>query len=587
MTAKLTPNLRLRNAQDFLENLVNHPITPPNTSADGSHKVDRNHYIFIGRTKPWPNIAKTSTTETVSELSPPTPKATRAEELEARDHMIALKKVRDVDATLVVRRFNWDATGNTIYAPYDVDDADLFNHPTQAEIAAANASQTGANPYTAGSHYVVVDYNIFKCLNNGNGAKSTIKPTRPAQPTQTVYLDDGYVWKYMGRVTNYQTQYFLTNQWLPVKTLTADDGSDQWLIQEDAKNVGVGALASFLIKNAGTNYVHVLSDSFISATSNTAQLPTNASGVDGAYVGCHVWLTSGAGAPAGPFVVSSYSGASKTLTIEGQWLAGTGTGFEILPQAKITGNGTGAQAKVLVDSTTNKIKHILPVNVGQGYTQAKIEIIGGRSDGGTQAQAAAQLSPSDGHGGDIEKELNGCYVMLTGRLPYDDGSQDFPLSNDYRQIGIIRDVRAFAAPGLSASLANQATLRASSGIRLESIQTGAGGETGGGEFKPDEIITGNLNGVIARARVIAFISGTQSGQGTIHYWQDEETGYAPFVEGMTITGSVTQSQGSVATGGIVNPEIQKYSGDILYIDNRRPILRAPNQTEILRAVIKF
>lgn len=568
MTAKLTPNLRLRNAQDFLENLVNHPITPPQTSADGSHKIDRNHYIFIGRTKPWPT--NLLATPPVSETSPPTPLATLAEDAEARELMVALKKVRDVDATLVVRRFNWDQSGSTVYAPYDAKDSLLFEHPTQAEIQTANNDGS----YKAGSHYVITeDYHVFKCLSNGNGAKSTQSPTLPANPPFIVSLSDGYVWKYMGTVSNFQTQYFLTNQWLPVKKLTSDDGSNQWDVQVSAVD---GSIDSYLISNQGNGYTNVYSGALDAATSTTATLPEGATRalIDDAYKNSHIWITGGAGFPSGPYVISGYVAATRTITISGTWAVGAGTTFEILPRAIVSGNGTGATAKVFVDAATNKVKQVLAVNVGIGYTYATVEIVGGTT--GTPAVVSPQIPPKGGHGADIEKELNACYVMLTARLPYDDGSQDFPLSNDYRQVGIIRDVQK-----IGGGLANAQTLRASKGIKLTSLSIGAGGA-----FQPDEIIVGSNGVVTAKGKIIAIIN-TGPTEATLHYYQDAETGYVAFADGMAVVGSETNATGNIPSSGIIESEVRVTTGDILYIDNRRAVLRAPNQTEILRAVIKF
>lgn len=569
MTAKLTPNLRLRNARDFIENLVNHPITAPLTLEDGSHRVDRNHYLFIGRTKEWPTHLTSN--PVVSETSPPTPQNSVADEFEAREHMIALKKIRDVDATLVVRRYNYDESGNTVYAPYNITDGDLFNHPTQAEIQAANVDGT----YTAGSHYILTDeYHIFKCLSNGNGAKSTVKPTLPLNPPYTVSTSDGYVWKYLATVSNYQTQNFLTGQWLPVKTVKEDDLSGQWDVQEAAIS---GSIDSYLMTELGNGYVNVLSGTFEGASQSTAILPSSAapSLTDGAYIGCHVWITGGTGFPSGPFTITGYNAASRTLTISGVWQVAADTTFEILPRVVVSGNGTGAAAKAEVDTTTKKVTKISPINPGLGYTSATVEIVGGTV--GAVATATAQIAPIGGHGTDIERELNACFVMIMARLPFDDGSEDFPLSNDYRQIGLLRDVRF-----PDGNLANSLTLRASKAIKLSNVSTGAGGA-----FQSDELIVGNNGVTTARARIIAIFEGPGETEATVHYYQDSTTGYVPFQAGMAISGATTNATGNVTAGGLVPPEIDIMSGDILYIDNRRAVLRAPNQTEILRAVIKF
>jgi hypothetical protein len=485
--------------------------------------------------------------------------------------MIALKKIRDVDATLVVRRYNWDESGNTVYAPYNVADPVLFNHPTQEEIQVANVDGS----YSAGSHYVITDeYHIFKCLSNNNGAKSIVKPTLPLNPPYTISTVDGYVWKYLATVTNSQTQNFLTNQWLPVKTLTENDLSNQSDVQATATP---GSIDSYLLPSLGNGYVNVLSGAFDDAGTSSAVLPLveGLAIIDGAYVGCHVWITGGVGFPSGPFLVQAYTASSRTITINGTWDVAAGTTFEILPRVIVTGNGTGATAKAYVDSLTKKISKVVPVDAGVGYTHATAEISGGTT--GTPAIVAPQVSPIKGHGADIERELNACYVMIVARLPFDDGSGDFPLSNDYRQIGLIRDVNSSAG-----QLANSQTLRASKGLMLSNVSAGAGGA-----FQPDEAITGTIGTVTTTARIIAIVEGPGSTDATIHYYQDASTGYVPFQGGMSIRGDSSNASAVVTVGGLISSEIDPLSGDILYIDNRRAVLRAPNQTEILRAVIKF
>lgn len=569
MTAKLTPNLRLRNAKDFLENLVNHPITPPNSAADGSHAVDRSHYLFIGRTKAWPTNLVSN--PVVSETSPPTPANTIVEDRALREDMIALKKVRDIDATLCIRRFNWDATGNTVYKPYDVNDPELFAHPTPAEIQAANLD----GRYFAGSGYVLTDeYHLFKCLNNNNNSKSTVKPTLPLNPPFTVSTSDGYVWKYVTTVSQFQVQYFLTNQWIPVKTLSIDDGSKQWSVQIGAVK---GAIDSFLLSNQGSGYTNVHSGAFVNSSSNTAQLPNDpdVAVVDNAYVGMHCWITGGTGFPSGPFVISGYQASTRQITITGSWSVDVGTTYEILPRVVISGNGASASAKCLVDNATGKVQAVIPVSAGTNYTTAEVSLVGGTT--GTPAVVVPQIAPGKGHGADIERELNAAYVMLTARLVYDDGSNDFPLANDYRQVGLIRDI---LAP--NGSLANASTLRALNGLRLVNIAAGVGGI-----FQPDELISGTDGVTTSLARIVSFIPGPGAGDGTIYYYQDSSTGYGQFTSNFSIVGVATSATGNVDAGGVLAPEVDKFSGDVLYIDNRRSILRAPNQTEIIRAVIRF
>ena len=71
---------------------------------------------------------------------------------------------------------------------------------------------------------------------------------------------------------------------------------------------------------------------------------------------------------------------------------------------------------------------------------------------------------------------------------------------------------------------------------------------------------------------------------TLYYYQDEETGFGTFTVGETITsGAATAS-----ITAINNPDIKKYSGEILYINNiSTGVPRETTQTEDIRIVINL
>ena len=45
--------------------------------------------------------------------------------------------------------------------------------------------------------------------------------------------------------------------------------------------------------------------------------------------------------------------------------------------------------------------------------------------------------------------------------------------------------------------------------------------------------------------------------------------------------------GQSFTNGVSDPEIKKYSGEIIYIDNRAPVTRTASQKEEVKIVIEF
>jgi hypothetical protein len=57
-------------------------------------------------------------------------------------------------------------------------------------------------------------------------------------------------------------------------------------------------------------------------------------------------------------------------------------------------------------------------------------------------------------------------------------------------------------------------------------------------------------------------------------------------ESITIGGKINQL-GQVFSSGKANPDVEKYSGDIIYIDNRAPITRSSSQKEEVKIVVEF
>ena len=61
--------------------------------------------------------------------------------------------------------------------------------------------------------------------------------------------------------------------------------------------------------------------------------------------------------------------------------------------------------------------------------------------------------------------------------------------------------------------------------------------------------------------------------------------YTAFTSGETVTGA---SSGASATiGGLANPEAQHYTGEVIYVDQRKAITRASDQVESVHLVVEF
>ena len=156
--------------------------------------------------------------------------------------------------------------------------------------------------------------------------------------------------------------------------------------------------------------------------------------------------------------------------------------------------------------------------------------------------------------------------MCNINLDSDEGSGDFPIDNDFRQLGLIRNPFNF---GTTVN-ATASTLQATRNLVYGSLA--------GGAFAPDEIITGGTSGAQA------YITSIDVGTSTIRYHQDATTGYGTFQgsEAISNSGAVTANISSLG-----NPEVEKFSGEVLYIENRSAVARANSQIEDIKLVLEF
>ena len=242
MAAIITEKFRTHNAKQFIEDF----------SESG-----QSNYIFIGRSHAW-----------TDDTSPPAPANSQSEEIGAYEDMIALKKVSSTDISHGLVRYDW--TSGTKYDEY------------RDNYSASNTTNvTGVSNFFDGRGYVITDeFKVYKCLktgmSGGSTVASTVKPTSvdTANPQVT---GDGYMWKFMYSVVASDVIKFVTNDFIPVKSIGAksavagsgtnggfgstatDDGSAQW----DVENAAVdGAIYHYVVTAAGSGYSDGSSGSF-------------------------------------------------------------------------------------------------------------------------------------------------------------------------------------------------------------------------------------------------------------------------------------------------------------------------------------
>lgn len=169
--------------------------------------------------------------------------------------------------------------------------------------------------------------------------------------------------------------------------------------------------------------------------------------------------------------------------------------------------------------------------------------------------------PPGGHGADNIKELGAYYVGMTIRLEAGEGG-DFTTENDYRKIGLIKNPLLYG----TTTVATDASYRQTTRLTVSAV-TGA--------FLTDEEIEGASPSDTARV---------------IEYDASGGFLYIQIISGSFTTsdGVTGQNSGATATiSDVQDRELERYTGDILYIEQRALINRDPNQTEVITIIFQY
>lgn len=226
----------------------------------------------------------------------------------------------------------------------------------------------------------------------------------------------------------------------------------------------------------------------------------------------------------------------------------------------ITGDGVNANAYANV--VGGVVQNIVPINRGLGYSFANITFNDPQGNG---AKAAAVMPPPNGHGSDASTELGATTVMISISVT---GSESgyFTTSNQFRQNGLLLNPLQFS----SNTISSNALIKTAQTINV----------TGG-------IGTYNTNETVFQGTSIN--SSTFSGS-VIDF--DPILGILRLnnIIGIAAIGSILYGLSSGAQRYITNiifPDVQRYTGKILSIDNEVPIQRNTLETDQFQFAISF
>lgn len=324
---------------------------------------------------------------------------------------------------------------------------------------------------------------------------------------------------------------------------------------------GTGAELVFLTSKSEAKLVPIIENGQINGISvedpgigyTTAQITVNGDG-DGATLAADLNIGN----------ISSLQANNEILAVPGSIdaikIVSGGYGYGVA-NIEIQGDGVGATATATIDTALGRIVKINIVNPGSGYTFANVVITGN----GKGASARVIISPYGGHGNNAPDELFARSLMFYSNVS-NDLNQGVLVNNDYRQIGIIKNPRGylqntrFVGSIGSACFIIQASVNTSAFPRDTDIFVNRiiGGETFQRRYR---VVTSSASSVL--------VQSLDNDQPLIN---DIFTN----LTGQTFTAS-----------SVGNPTVDKYSGQMMFIDNKAGFTPSSDETVTLLTVIQF
>ena len=533
MPAIVTDQFRILNANNFVESVEN---------------TSNSYYIFLGlpnptgspgglvgygRSSDWDNSSKT-----------PAPIDSFAYRSHSGDTMMFGKKVSSANIRRIIRRVDW-VEGNR-YEIYRDD------------YSAGNQSPKSLSSRLYDADYYVLnsDFKVYVCIDNGSSGSNPLgnisqdEPTfTDLEPSKAGNSGDGYVWKYLFTVAPSDIVKFDSTEYITVPNdwSTTTDSQIRAVRENGNSNINLNQIKHIYIEKAGSGYAN-------------------------------------------------------------------GLGQEV----DIIGDGVGGKARV--DVVNGSITEVAVSAGGRGYSYALVDLgtLNSNVSAGNHAKLIPIIPPSLGHGHDIYSELGTDKIIVYAR--FDDSTKDFPIDTTFSQVGIVKNPTKIGTD----ILYTDTTFSSLKAFKLENFNaTPKVGE----EISQLLSLASANAGKVARGYVASFDSETN----VLKYFTDRSLSFNPttndqtdrvgittlsriydFESSVTANNIVGQSSlmsapisinfsgittnptgtklinlGANFTAGLSESEINKGSGEIIYLDNRVSITRNSRQKEDIKIVLEF
>lgn len=251
-----------------------------------------------------------------------------------------------------------------------------------------------------------------------------------------------------------------------------------------------------------------------------------------------------------------------------------GAGYNAAATFTATIAGDGANAAISSNGVTIQngiVASVILSSGGELYTQVTNVAI---TQNGVSANASVRaiIPPYPNHGADPIKEL-GAHALLMSVTFVADENGNLTTSNDFRKNGLL--INPIEAGGNTANAlfykqTYDLTFTANTGL-----------------LNPDDVVTNTTKSANLTAVVVDVISTPN----TANSWIARVTTVVPeaFVPPFS-NGDIVEcvsSGAEITVASVSAPQLQPYTGQIVYVNQRTPVLRAPNQNEEIKIVITF
>ena len=492
-----------------------------------------NYYLFVGRPVPWTNG---------DDDDPDTPTASvKNSSYDYLRDILVMRKIRGEDLIQVARRYDW--TTNTRYTMYD-------HRVSQVDFLANT---------TAPGYVLTSNYDVFKCIYDGRTTSNSLADLSVDEPTVVGQSDIGaitsagtYRWKFLYNIPTADRSRYLNSQFMPVRSV----GSVLDYVDDPASN---GYIGSGDVYNDGTSKYQVFDNARLFGNGAIYQIVLDTVG-------------------------NSYASA---------------------PTVTIAGDGSGATAQAFI--AANTVSRIQIISPGTNYSWATVTIEPpSPSAANSAATATAIINPRyaftntsgtyyvSSHAIHLEEELGASGVMLYAELAGSMGGI-MTVGNQYRRVGILRNPVEYGTN-------TRATGNVYSQMTILTIPADSGAV-----FQPDELVwqaATNASGVVVdmigntvRLVGVGFngeqfvvgqtISGIGNGRVEGQEISPNPEQNIPAFPGPYVPPTEKSGVVGVMVEAIDYPDLEPLSGDVLFVDHRAPVTRAPNQQEVVRTILEF